>query len=345
MKESPIASIIVLNYNGKAYLENCLDSIVKSHYKNYELILVDNASKDGSVEFVKKRFSTVKVIQTEKNLGFAEGNNIGARQATGAYLIFLNNDTQVTPCWLEKMIESAEADASMGVCGSKVLLLDRKNVIDVIGGFVCDIFGSGLNALGHLEIDNHQYDSQREIFSVVGACLLIKRRLFEDIGGFDSSYFLLGEDIDLCWRAQLAGYKVIVVPSAVIYHKSMGTIKSQQDRKDRGKLRFLSERNTLRSILKNYEQSTLFKILPYYFGLLFFETVFFLITGNTILALADFRSVVWNVKNFRTTWALHAAIKSIRAVSDIEIQEKMEPQSLKLLNFESLFKNLMGKIK
>ena len=341
MKKTPIVSIIVLNYNGKKYLANCLGSITNSTFNNYEVILVDNASKDGSADFVRRRFPSIKVIQTEKNLGFPEGNNIGARYATGTYLIFLNNDTEVTPNWLEQMVKSIEANPSAGVCGSKVLLLDKKNVIDVIGGFMCDIFGYGLNALGHLEKDNNQYDGEKEVFSIVGASLLIKRKVFEEIGGFDSSYFLLGEDIDLSWRAQLAGYKVIVDPLAIVYHKSMGTIKNKQNQKERAELRFLSERNTLRSLLKNYDQLTLFKVLPCYFMLLVFEIGFFLAAKKAHLAFADIRSVAWNIRSFRETWLLHEAVQLFRVVDDDTIQKRMISQSLKVRNFGSLFKNFM----
>lgn len=339
IEKSPLVSIIVLNYNGKQYIENCLSSLLHSDFKNYEIIFVDNASTDGSADFVRKHFPKAKIIQTKTNLGFAEGNNIGARYSTGTYLIFLNNDTQVTPHWIAGMVESVQSDATVGLCGCKVLLLDRKNVIDVIGGFVCDIFGAGLNALGHLEIDNHQYDGVTEIFSIVGASLLIKRETFEKIGGFDSSYFLLGEDIDLSWRAQIAGYKIIVNPSAIVYHKSMGTIKRQEKHSKRAELRFLSERNTLRSLLKNYSLSTLLKVIPCYLILLLFEMTFFVIAQKVCFVFADIRSIIWNIRNFRETWVLHAAIQQIRVVKDSVIQKRMISQSLKVRNFRSLFKD------
>jgi len=340
MRSSPVVSIVIVNYNGKVYLENCLSSIAKSTFKSYEIILVDNASKDGSVDFVKKYSPWVKVIQNEENLGFAEGNNIGAKHANGDYILFLNNDTEVTSRWLEQMVEVAGTDSSIGICGSKVLLLDRKNIIDVIGGFLCDIYGSGLYALGHLTVDHHQYDSIRDIFSVVGACLLIRRKVFEEIGGFDSRYFILGEDIDLSWRAQLAGYRVIVNPLAVIYHKSMGTIGPRNYR-ERCKLRFLSERNTVRTLLKNYSYLTLFEVLPRYFAILLFEIALFLILGRARLALADIKAVIWNITNLRETWYLHGKIQQIRVTKDDDIQKRMIPQSLKICNFRSLFKHLM----
>jgi len=176
----------------------------------------------------------------------------------------------------------------------------------------------------------------------VGASLLIKREAFEKIGGFDSSYFLLGEDIDLSWRAQLAGYKVIVNPSVVVYHKSMGTIKRREDYCKKAELRFLSERNTLRSLLKNYSLFTLFKVLPCYIILLLFEMTFFIVVGKARLALADIKSIIWNIKNFRETWIFHAAIQQIRTVEDNTIQKRMISQSLKARNFRSLFKNLFG---
>jgi len=145
----------------------------------------------------------------------------------------------------------------------------------------------------------------------------------------------------LSWRAQLAGYKVIVDPLAIVYHKSMGTIKNKQNQKERAELRFLSERNTLRSLLKNYDQLTLFKVLPCYFMLLVFEIGFFLAAKKAHLAFADIRSVAWNIRSFRETWLLHEAVQLFRVVDDDTIQKRMISQSLKVRNFGSLFKNFM----
>ena len=170
--------------------------------------------------------------------------------------------------------------------------------------------------------------------------MLVRRKVFEEIGGFDSRYFLLGEDIDLSWRAQLAGYRVIVNPLAVIYHKSMGTI-GRRNYRERCELRFLSERNTLRTLLKNYSYPTLFEVLPRYFAILLFEIALFLILGKARLALADIKAVIWNVTNSRETWYLHVKIQQIRATKDGSIQKRMIPRSLKICNFRSLFKHLM----
>jgi GT2 family glycosyltransferase len=336
-------SIIILNYNGKRNLETCLTSVMQSQFKELEIILVDNNSTDGSVDFVRTHFPNVKVIENNKNVGFAEGNNIGAKNSLGAYLIFLNNDTKVTAQWVERMVESVQSDPTVGICGCKVLLLDKPDTIDVVGGFACDKFGTGLNAIGHLEVDNHQYDSKKEVFSIVGASLLIRRDLFRKIGGFDAAYFLLGEDIDLSWRARLLGYKVIVNPLAVIYHKSMGTFNREKNQLRRGEIRFLSEKNTLRSLLKNYSSSTLFKLLPVYFILQFYEVFFFMIMQRFHLALADIKSVLWNLRNFASTWVLHVAIQQIRVIDDKCIQKKMMRQSLKVSRFSSLFEKLFGR--
>jgi len=330
-----VCSIIICNYNGKEFLNNCLNSLLLQTYKNYEVLLVDNGSTDDSINFTRINFPWVKIIQNCKNYGFAEGNNIGVKYAKGDYLIFLNNDTESDPRWLEKMVDIVQSIPLIGVVGCKVLNAYCKGIIDSFG-FNCDIYGFP-QAVGYREKDGKEYQDTKEVFAAAGSSLLIKRDVVEKVGCFDPEYFVLSEDLDLCWRARLSGYRVLVTPLARIYHKAAGTLDSL----GRRRIRYFSERNTLRTLIKNYTGITLLKILPRYFVLLFVEILFFILTGKLHLALADIKAGLWNIKNFNDTWQQHREIQRVRVVDDATIQSQMAKRSFKI----KLFKQwIRGKI-
>jgi len=330
MNSCPTSSIIVINYNGKKFLERCLSSLGNLNYPNYEVILVDNASVDGSVEFVKKLFPWVKVVENKRNEGFAEGSNIGFRHAKGDFIVFMNNDIEAHPDFLKEMVKTVRSDSSIGICGCKLLLFDNRNVIDTVGGFFCDIYGYCLFRIGVLEVDHHQYDLLKTVFVVTGGCMLVKREVLEKIGGFDSKYLSNQEELDLCWRAQLAGYKIMVNPLAVVYHKGGGWWKPSNSSSRAPVIRFITERNTLRTLIKNYKGSTLLKVLPKYFSLLIAEIVLFLLIGKIRFALADIKSVMWNIYNFRDSWRTHKRIQQMRVIDDYFIQKRMFKNCLKI---------------
>ncbi|OGG46465.1 MAG: hypothetical protein A3F84_11685 [Candidatus Handelsmanbacteria bacterium RIFCSPLOWO2_12_FULL_64_10] len=319
----PLCSIIVLNYNGKSYLQDCLSSLLKQRYRPFEVVLVDNASTDGSAEFVRRQFPDVKVVQNANNAGFAEGNNIGARNATGDLLIFLNNDTEVPPDWLERLVSGAYSDDAIGVCGAMTLRFDQRDTIDLLG-FTLDRYGfPALIARG--EKDEGQYAQVQDVF-ILGACLAIKRGVADRIGLFDPKYFMLSEDIDLCWRAQVAGHRTVVAPFAKVYHKVAG---SEMGTWKRARTRYLSERNTIRSLLKNYAGATLLRILPVYSVMLMLEMGYWLAMGRPAVTWAVVRAVGWNLRNLPDTWREHRRVQGLRAVSDAVIFQGMDPSSNK----------------
>lgn len=322
---SPLCSIVVLNFNGKDFLDDCFTSLSRQCYRNYEVFLVDNASSDGSVEFVEKKFPWVKIIANSENYGFAEGNNIGIKNTQGDYIIFLNNDTEVEATCIEEMVKLTESDSTIGICGCKILQYNERNKIDVMG-LKCDIFGFPY-PIGHNEDDFGQYDEYvktRNLF-VLGAALLVKREVLNRVGGFDPRFFILTEDMDLCWRTRLLGYKLVIMPRARVYHRGSGEMKNFP----RSQTRYLSERNTIRMLIKNYSGVTLFKILPMYFYLFLIELIFFILIGKYKIAFADIRAVLWNIKNIKETWQLHRGIQRSRILDDKAIQSELEKKSFK----------------
>jgi GT2 family glycosyltransferase len=255
------------------------------------------------------------------------GNNLGASKARGKYLLFLNSDVEVGTNPLEILVKVMESDKSIGVLGSKVILDKEKKFIDCIGGFDCDSFGYGLRPVGHGQVDHGQYDYRTEVFAVAGMCLMTRKATFELVGGFDSSFFLLVEDIDLSWRIRLCGYKVAVEPSATVYHRSQGTFKREKIR--RNYIRYLAERNTLRMLMKNYEIGSLLTLLPKYFSLLTAETLFYLSRGKTGLAIANLHAVCWNICQ-QDTLARRGHVQRLRKLADETIKQGMLSGSLKI---------------
>lgn len=253
----PRVSVIVLNYNGFWYLEDCFRSLEALNYPGdkLELILVDNASTDGSVEYVRANFPQVRIIQNPQNLGFCKANNIGAQEAKGEYIAFLNNDMRVDPGWLTELVKSISKEEDVVCVGGKILNWDGSK-IDFIGGAL-NFYGMGFQPR-HGQPNGPDYSASKEILFACGGSMLIKRDLFLGCGRFDEDYFAYFEDVDLGWRLWVLGYRVLFVPTAISYHKGLGTSRYFPTEKRSA----LYERNALYSIIKNYEEENLLRVLP-----------------------------------------------------------------------------------
>ncbi|WP_426350483.1 glycosyltransferase [Alloiococcus sp. CFN-8] len=257
----PNISFIIVNYNGRIHLKECFNTINALNYPKdkLEIIMVDNGSTDGSIEFVRKNFPRVKILKNEKNLGFAKPNNQGARIATGEYLALINNDMRISSDWLRDMLGTLEAagDDSYACVGSKILNWDGTK-LDFAGGAV-NFMGFGYQDDYDLPIykANEKYKTDRDILFACGGALLIKKDVFLEVGGFDEDYFAYYEDTDLGWRLWIMGYKVRFCAKAVCYHKHNSTSKSF----NQNKMKALFERNALYSIYKNYSDKNFNVIL------------------------------------------------------------------------------------
>lgn len=315
----PLVSIIVVNWNGKQHLKECFASLRRLSYGNFEVIMADNASTDGSSEYVRRNFPRVIIVQCKSNLGFTGGNNAAARKAKGKYLFFLNNDTRVHPACIAEMVRSAERDASIGACACRIMSYDGKTEISL--GHSCDVFayptGGG------------------PVFFAQGAALFIRRDLFVRLNGFDDTYFIFNEDLDICWRVQLLGYKIKVVPSAVIYHKEGATVLGGKsgERVHHTSLqrRYLGERNAIRTLLKNYGAGMLILVMPLYLAMNAGEMLLFALTGNIRVARdAYLKAITWNAENLADTLTERKKIQSNRKISDMEILRRMVHECTKM---------------
>lgn len=248
-------SVIVLNWNGKHFLRECLDSLRDQTFKEFETILVDNGSTDGSVEYVKECFPEVEVIALPANVGFAEGNNIGIRASKGEYVALLNNDTRADRNWLEALKTALDSHDDVGSCASKMLFYDRPDVINAVGDvyYSCGV----ASQRGCMQRDGEDFSRRQYVFGACAGAAMYRRAMLEDVGLFDEDFFAYNEDVDLSFRAQLMGYKCLFVPESIVYHHSGGTSGH-----DWGMAFYLTRRNSMDVVIKNLPGALLIRNLP-----------------------------------------------------------------------------------
>jgi GT2 family glycosyltransferase/glycosyltransferase involved in cell wall biosynthesis len=250
----PTISVVIVNLNGQEYLERCITSLLNQDYpaEQVEIILVDNASTDGSLAYVAAHFPMVKVIPNTTNTGFAPAVNQGADAATGRYLALINNDAYADSQWLSAMLATLDRYHEKGVVCVGATILDWQGErIDFAGGGA-SFYGFGHQFFVNLPFHAKQHTEQDMLFACGGA-MLVDRRLFLDIGGFDPTYFAYFEDVDFGWRLWLAGYRVVLSPAAIVYHRHHGVSRHVPQHQ----INALLERNALITILKNYDDATL----------------------------------------------------------------------------------------
>jgi GT2 family glycosyltransferase len=250
----PLVSVVIVNYNSGDYLVNCVGSVTNSKYPSKELIVVDNASGDSSVDKMLAAFPSVKVIHNRVNLGYAAAGNIGVASANGEFIVIMNPDTLVDIDWLEQLVDAASRYARGAFFQPKILLMDDRRVLNSAGN-VIHIAGFGVcQGLGTL--DREEFQKESEVGYASGACTLIRRQALRDIGPMEELFLAYGEDKDWGWRALMMGWHSVYVPSSEILH-SWSPILGETPRKF-----YLLEFERLLSIWKNYSKRTLILLLP-----------------------------------------------------------------------------------
>lgn len=212
------ASVVIVNWNGKQHLADCLDSLAAQSFHNFETILVDNGSSDGSVDFVSSNYPSVKLILQQENTGFALGNNLGFAQASGQYLITLNNDTQVDPDWLQTLVAVADQNERVGMVGSRICAFDEPDRIDSLGVKIC-ADGMSRGAFRNQLFSSLALPESFDILLPSACAALYRRVMLEQIGGFDEDFFAYCEDTDLGLRGRLAGWQALLARDAIVRHK------------------------------------------------------------------------------------------------------------------------------
>jgi GT2 family glycosyltransferase len=330
-------SVIIVNYNGLKYLKTCFDSIAKSSYpfEKMEAIMVDNKSGDGSIDFVKASYPWVNVLSLDTNYGFAMANNIGAKNAKGEYLVFLNNDAVVTPNWLNSLVDTMEKDSDIGIVGSKILFLDAPEKINSAGANIT-FNGVGYD-IGFLDDDSEKYNAGGYKGCVCAAAMMVRRREFLDFGGFDEDYFIYLEDVDLCWRYWLSGKTVLYIPGSTVYHKSSGT--SGESRHSPLKV-FYGTRNSLFNVVKNFETHNI--LFPLFFSFFYnmIKFLYFLFRLEFNLATLIVKAYSSFLRLLPRTIAKRRDIQKNRRISDRYLFD----HSL-IVSFNSSFKEFLRLLK
>ena len=301
---SSFVSIVILNYNGRNYLEQFLPSVVTSSYTNKNIIIADNASTDDSVQWMKENHPEIQLILLEKNYGFAEGYNQALKKVDSDYYILLNSDVEVSVNWIEPVILLMEGDIRIAACQPKILSYHQKDLFEYAGAA-----GGWIDALGYpfsrgrifdeCEKDSGQYNKPQEVFWASGAALFIRAKIFHAHHGFDGFFFAHMEEIDLCWRLQLSGYKIMCCPESIVYHVGGGTLPKGNSRKV-----FLNFRNNLLMLTKNLSLSEKIWKIPIRF---FLDALFAwksLLTGEPVafkaVMMAHIAVIIGNPKPNKT---------------------------------------------
>jgi GT2 family glycosyltransferase len=316
--EPALISVVVVNFNGERFIKNCLDSLLKTDYPNFEIIVVDNNSVDKSVEILDgfRDNPKIKIVLLDQNLHFAGGNNVGVAVSKGKYVVFLNNDTEVDPNWLSELAKSFQLDENISAVQCLLLSFDGK-AISNIGGSID--YCAKLVPATYLWSMNKAAANELRLFFGCGAALGVRRSLLEKIGFFDTD--LPTDEVDICWRINLSGGHIILAPMAIVYHFCGGAF-GQTLSKQRI---FFAETAASSAILKNYEFHNVVFVLPYY--------VFFFIVAvgadvivrrRVDLTLFRLKAYIHVMRNLRVIFKKRAQVQTlIRRVSDEELRKLM----------------------
>lgn len=313
-------SVVIPNWNGKDHLEECLNSLRRQTYRDFETILVDNGSVDGSVAFVRGNYPEVRIEELGENHGFAAGVNVGIRAASGEFIALLNNDTEVDEEWLHRLSSAIVENPAISFFASKLVNYSKRDVVDSAG--------DGMNLwLGPYKIGEKEpaenYRMRRFVFGACGGGGCYRRDLFERVGLFDEEFFTYFEDIDLSFRANWAGFRCLFVPDAVIYHKVGGT--ADKSPKSRDFFDILRRRNYIFMVIKNYPAAFLWRYLPGILLVHLLKFLYFLAKGRIRVAVM---TQVEIVKGLPEMLGNRRTIMASRKVTTGEIQARCKPVPL-----------------
>jgi len=327
-------TVIIPHYNGLDILKDCLQSLYKCTFRDFHTILIDNGSTDGSQDFVKSEFPQIKLLQNEKNLGYAGACNQGIDMAQSPYILLLNNDTVMPENFLLEMHNTIESDSKIAMVQPKILSIQNKDHFDYSGaaGGELDIFGYPFargRIFDDVEKDIGQYDHTEEnVFWTSGCALLIRKSVIENIGSLDEDFFAHQEEIDLNWRAQLAGYRNLVTMNTFIYHYSGYTLRSDNEHK-----MFLNHRNNLIMMIKNYSWPWLLLLFPLRVKLELITVIADFLLWDGKRAIAVIRALSDILKKYKHILYKRKQIQKLRVVSDRVIMNNMYRGSVVLAHF------------
>ncbi|MBL7996194.1 glycosyltransferase family 2 protein [bacterium] len=330
MNPSPLVSVVILNYNGRKFVQSLFDSLLKSTYPSIEWIMVDNASIDDSVSYTEQHYPQVTVIRSHTNLGYTGGNNLGMAAARGKYIVLLNNDVEVAPDWLDHLVHEAENDETVAALQPKLQSMINRGYFEYAGasgGFI-DQWGFAFlrgRMFDTIEMDRGQYDDIREIFWASGAALFLRRSALEEAGTLDETFFMHYEEIDLCWRLHLHGYKVKVIPKSNVLHYVSASLPAANFKK-----LYWNHRNSLILLIKNLPARHLFLTLIQRFILDGVAGIHALVQFEPIRIAAILKAHFWVYTHAIMLLKKRKSVQKNRKVTDAQFRHLIYPRSIVL---------------
>jgi N-acetylglucosaminyl-diphospho-decaprenol L-rhamnosyltransferase len=322
MTHKPFFSIVIVSYNSAPFINSCLKSIYASSFKDFEIIIVDNYSQDDTLKIIKPSYlrrTNLKLISLKQNIGSAAGRNLGAKQARGQFLLFLDPDTEMAPDCLKQYRHFTQLYPQFGAAQAKLLNLQRQQYFDSAGEY--------LDALGFLvdrasgAKDTGQLDFTAPILAGKTACVLVNHQAFQAIGGFDKTYFFLLEDADLFWRLWLNGYLVLFYPQAKVYHAFNTPAKNLRHavHYSGSLIQYRGSRNYLFTLLKNLGPKKLLTIVPLHCLVWLSVATIFVLKLQLQQSLAIIKGLFWNLFHLGFVWKKRAQVQRKRRLSDEEL--------------------------
>lgn len=309
-------SVIIVNYNGLKWLRGCLLDLGKQDHPNLEVVIVDNGSSDGSVNFIQKKYPHYILVKLSTNRGFAAANNEGWLRSTGNYIILLNNDTRIAIDYVSSFLKVFERYPKCGAAQSKIVFMGDTDRLDSCGSYITSTtfqyyIGNGKNA------SDHKYNIPFPIFSTKGASMIIKKEVIKKIGLFDPDYWSYYEETDFCHRAWIAGYQVWYWPATSVEHAVGGTSVSFPN----SFVQYHNYKNKLASLLVNFEAKSLIKYIPVFFVALLVIMLAWLLNGKIRHALMLVNSIVWNVVHLPQILTKRKKVQAKRKIGDQDISK------------------------
>jgi len=324
----PTVSIVIPHWNNIDILSECLESISSTDFSNLEIIIVDNASSDNSVQWIKTNYPSILLIENDKNYGYAGGCNIGADKASGEYIIFLNNDTVQDRDWVSALVNTMDSNAEIAAVQPKILNYYDRSIFDYAGGsgghmdIYCFPFARG-RVFSYQEIDSDQYNNREKCFWSSGTCIMVRKKIFQKAGGFDETFFAHMEEIDLCWRFYAMGFEVWVDPRSIVYHKNALTLPMYTHKKY-----YLNHRNSLLMLFSNY---SIYNVLTIGIPRLILEIVACFYS----MAMLDWkhlsailRALIWIIFHPKVIIKKRSKFAILRELEDKKIMENMAQFSI-----------------
>jgi len=306
---SPPVSVIILNWNGRHLLPDCLGSLAQQTWRDFETILVDNGSEDGSADWVKANYPQVRVIRLNSNQGFCGGNNAGIWAAAGEYIVLLNNDTLVENNWLENLYQGIKSDPQIAACDSKILYFDERDKIWMSGADY-SIAGTPSGRWAR-QSDRDEFQQPADVFVACACAAIYRKSVFDEIGLLDEDFFAGYEDVDWSFRAHLRGYRIVNISSARVYHKVSATHGFNSEMFVRN-----GQRNVSAVFIKNMPLPLLIRYLPLHLIYIGGSMVYFLKIGR---GRAFFRAKWDLLKQLPLLWRKRRQIQKQRRASSSEI--------------------------